>query len=307
MRVGKNNKKNYSIYHLLYIDCTIIAMRKQQTLGGYVNSESIVPDTTLSQRLREHKHCSRISLTNIDGITFPVYSIPPSKRRLDWTHVKCAGLHNIIKNVFSGGSERSYDSRAYSSSSKKVGISVHQQIQHIVRCNRTGTCSCGIKRFKLSKLAKVVLDFAKDADIELIDSEVPICFPDANIITWIDLIGHRSKDPNRVVKISLKTGWSQHWKSDSNGFYFTGLEEEMIRSDTLNVHHMQNLCEDLILMREYGETSFESLTLYVYKIKNKLNEQKNDYVYKVSNYPTWCLTVAVREKIKKLLTWNGDS
>jgi hypothetical protein len=295
-------------------------------------SSSIAEPSSMSQRLRSHKHTSRIEISPNGS---PLYVIPPSKKTArKERRIRCVGLHRTMKEIFFPHKERRTVSKK-SGSSKAIGIMVHRQMRHEAHCSRVGKCACGLKLrlkedgkswkgYKQSPFTRAILSFLESEGIDLEVSEVPLCYPDGKLVTWIDLLGHRKGSLGTSVKISLKTGHTRSFASDSEGLCFKHLQEEKIKCNTFNIHHLQSLCEDIMMELEYNERPAESFTLYAFKTKleeggkevflqqgdrSKDEDEEgegNGYKYscKKSEYPPWCKDHAIRRKISENLGWR---
>lgn len=236
----------------------------------------------------------------------------------------CDGLHVAMKDTFFPWRTWQTVSKK-SGSSKDTGIMVHRQLRHYYTCMKNNrqttetTCDCGLdfsKKMKMSKYTREIIKYLKDNDIVIDDTEIPICDPESHIITWIDAMGHLASKPNVIVKISLKTGYSPKFKSDSKGFIFDNIGSNRIPCTTENIHHLQSLCEDIILTRVYNVRPNHSFTLYVYEEREQ-EQQQNIYERMMqqnhekkrrrdvhcidSKYPEWCRVIQNRNEIHESL------
>lgn len=208
--------------------------------------------------------------------------------------IRCKGIHKSLKQIFYPWRDWSVVAKR-SGSSRTNGIRIHRQLRHYYVCKK-GRCICGLKRFKQSSYLKPILDFLAENDITITDSEVPIFHPKGKIITWVDAIGHYNYNPNFLIKISLKTGYSDYFKSDHRGLCFEKIQSSSVKCSTENMHHLQSLCEDIIMNDVYKCKPDLSFTLYVSK-----NREKNTITCKRSDYPDWCKKIVTRKEIARAL------
>lgn len=235
--------------------------------------------------------------------------------------VVCDGLHIAMKDTFFPWRTWQTVSKKYGSS-KDTGIMVHRQLRHYYTCMKlkkkttATTCDCGLdfsKKMKMSKYTKEIIKHLNENNIVVDETEVPICDPEANIITWIDAIGHLSNNPEVIVKISLKTGYSPKFKSDSHGFIFDNMGNNKIPCTTENIYHLQSLCEDIILFKVYNVRPNISFTLYAYEERDEQmnaydrmtqpqeKKKKRDIHCIESRYPEWCKVIQTRNEIHESL------
>lgn len=237
--------------------------------------------------------------------------------------IVCDGLHVAMKDTFFPWRTWQTVSKK-SGSSKDIGIMVHRQLRHYYTCMKRNrqttetTCDCGLdfsKKMKMSKYTREIIKHLKENDIVIDDTEIPICDPESNVITWIDAMGHLESKPSVVVKISLKTGYSPKFKSDSKGFIFDNIGNNKIPCTTENIHHLQSLSEDIILCKVYNVRPNHSFTLYVYEereqeqqyntyermMQPREKKRKRDVHCIVSRYPEWCRVIQNRNEIHESL------
>jgi hypothetical protein len=218
----------------------------------------------------------------------------------DGIDIECNGLHVTLKKTFFPW--KKWKTRPKYGSSKKKGRSIHRQLQHFYGCVKKNKCECGLKKYKPSKYLYPIIKFFNDNYITIDDTEVPIYNPEAKVITWIDAIGHFNYSPESLVKISLKTGYSEHFKRDNQGLSFDKID---VPCSTSNIHHLQSLCEDIILKRYYSTKPNKSFTLYVYD--QPKDDGTTEIVCKESDYPTWCREIKVQNTIADAIKNNAKA
>lgn len=214
------------------------------------------------------------------------------------TKIQCDGIHTALKTTFYPW--RDWKTISKTGSNKRKGKMIHRQLQHYYSCVPKKHCSCGLVKFKPSQYLVPIIQFLESSKIVIDDTEVPIYNPDSKVITWMDAIGHYTYNPNTLVKISLKTGYSRYFASDHNGLNFQ-IDKLKIPCTTFNVHHLQSLYEDMILKEHYNKLPDASFTLYVYKDSTDIKGFKNHK----SLYPEWCLETRTRRLISKAMKENA--
>lgn len=260
--------------------------------------------TNIHEQLRGHRHAKSIEL-GVDGK--PYYKKAFKKDDLIYLKkILCVGLHNCMHKLFFP--YKTWHTSSDSGSTRKSGIRAHAQVNHIFGCTKRGLCDCGLggNLGKISNYTAAFLEYFDQNGIVIDDTEIPICFTEGGIITWIDAMGHYKERPEVALKISLKTGYSTHFHADHGGFAFTNIDTT-VPASTANMYRLQSLCEDVILAHEYGISQFKSVTLYAYKKKDE-NTGEIKYKCKLDEYPQWCLVKSIRTDIYNALCWRvGES
>lgn len=214
--------------------------------------------------------------------------------------IRCRGLHRALKSSFFPWRDWKPSSRGYGSSREK-GKMIHRQLQHFYGCIPKGKCVCGLERFKPSKFITPIIKFFLENDIVIERTELPIYHEESQVITWIDAIGHYRNRPDAIVKISLKTGFSKTQDWDNGDLVFDNLQSAKIPCTTSNIHQMQSLCEDLILMDTYKCKPSISFVLYVYEEKNPTPGEAVVHCKRVDS-PIWTKEIRTRSNILKALS-----
>lgn len=149
-------------------------------------------------------------------------------------------------------------------SSISIGTRVHEEICHIVNCEKTGICECEkSKKKKLHNFTKKAIKKFKELEITLEEAEVTIFSPLIKVGTRIDLIGSRWKgtDKERMVAISLKTGYPGKYKKPKKML----APLDSLDSIPHNHNQLQGMTEHIILEKEYQINLDDYIIMYLGK------------------------------------------
>lgn len=227
----------------------------------------------------------------------PNRQIPLIKQ--DGGTIECRGLHRAMKKSFFPWKDWKTVPKKCGSS-KKSGIMIHRQLQHYFGCMPQNHCHCGLEKFKPSKYLLPLVKYFVENGIVIDRTELPIYHLPSKTVTWVDAVGHYRNQPDSLVKISLKTGYSTRFYADSQGLVFENVGDSKIPCTTANIHHLQNLCEDIIMTETYDCKPTSSFTLYVYQ---EPTDQPGKYVIhcKRPDKPTWTMERVTKKRILQAL------
>lgn len=233
-------------------------------------------------------------------------------KRIEWDEnnvpiydksIKCDGLHSALKAKFYPW--RDWKQKSKTGSSRKNGIRIHKQLQHFYTCLKSDECKCGIGQFKPSKYLKAIVRHLKEKGIQIDDTEVPLYDEVAQVITRVDAVGHYTHNPESLVKISLKTGYSCKYNSDNAGLCFDNMGTRKIPCTTFNVNLLQSLWEDLMMDIHNGRPD-HSFVLYAYCEYDKKTEKRVAKCKQVE-YADWCREIKTRNMISNTMRTAAKS
>jgi len=146
--------------------------------------------------------------------------------------------------------------RPRGTSSKAIGNSIHNQLNHWIECEE-GKCTCGFGKRKYNKLVLNAQKILKKLDLKPIAAELPIISHTLRLATRIDMICFDLKRKVEVI-VSIKTGDRLRW---INGIYF----EPPFESTPCNPHNIAQLqgVAELAILKEYDVEYADYYILYL--------------------------------------------
>lgn len=182
-------------------------------------------------------------------------AVRPFNRMVDSSghSVYVRGLTKTIKEVFCPKFKRVKKGGSKTSSSKRLGVRVHAQIEAWAK-ERLGGPKSPYKR--LHTYTKDIIKYLEKHKLKPLGAEVPLLSPSGHFLTQSDLI---CKGSRGLIVVSLKTGYNRTFKQGKNLVFPHG----GIKDSYYVQHQLQLALEMASLKYDYGQRVEKGIVLYV--------------------------------------------